>query len=407
MATSPNYSWPEPDNTDLVKNGALAIRTMGNAIDTTMATMTPKSTYTAKGSIAAATGASTPANLSVGNNGETLVADSSTSTGLRYNGNYAAGKNKIINGDFGVWQRGTSFSITGQAYLVDRWLWTGGGSGATRTLTQQTFTPGTAPVAGYEGTYFARYTQSVAGTGSTYNQFQTRLEDVRLFAGQTATISFWAKADATRSLDLYIGQNFGSGGSGAVETAFTGSPVSLTTSWARYTATVTVPSVSGKTIGTGSYLYFYFGMPNNVVQTIDYWGVQLEQGSVATAFNTATGTVQGELAACQRYYYRSIAFLSYATFATSTPAASTTVIYQMPFLVPSTLRAAPTVVDWSTLRVNDAYSANPSVSALILNDSSSNLVGLAITSSGLTQGRSYRLEANNSTSAYIGVGAEL
>jgi hypothetical protein len=84
MATSPNYSWPEPDNTDLVKNGALAIRTMGNAIDTTMATMTPKSTYTAKGSIAAATGASTPANLSVGTNGQYLQADSTAATGLKW-----------------------------------------------------------------------------------------------------------------------------------------------------------------------------------------------------------------------------------------------------------------------------------------------------------------------------------
>jgi hypothetical protein len=87
MATSPNYSWPEPDNTDLVKNGALAIRTMGNAIDTTMATMTPKSTYTAKGSIAAATAASTPANLSVGSNYGFLQADSAQSTGLAWNNN--------------------------------------------------------------------------------------------------------------------------------------------------------------------------------------------------------------------------------------------------------------------------------------------------------------------------------
>jgi hypothetical protein len=84
MATSPNYGWLEPDNTDLVKNGALAIRTLGNAIDTTMATMTPKSTYTAKGSIAAATAASTPANLSVGTNGTILVADSTASTGLKW-----------------------------------------------------------------------------------------------------------------------------------------------------------------------------------------------------------------------------------------------------------------------------------------------------------------------------------
>lgn len=84
MATSPNYSWPEPDNTDLVKNGALAIRTMGNAIDTTMATMTPKSTFTAKGSIAAATAASTPANVSVGTNGQVLTADSTASTGVAW-----------------------------------------------------------------------------------------------------------------------------------------------------------------------------------------------------------------------------------------------------------------------------------------------------------------------------------
>ncbi len=84
MATSPIYSWPEPDNTDLVKNGALAIRTLGNAIDTTMATMTPKSTFTAKGSIAAATAASTPANLSVGTNGQVLTADSTAATGLKW-----------------------------------------------------------------------------------------------------------------------------------------------------------------------------------------------------------------------------------------------------------------------------------------------------------------------------------
>jgi len=84
MATSPNYSWPEPDNTDLVKNGALAIRTLGNAIDTTMATMTPKSLVDAKGDLITATANDTPARLAVGNNGETLVADSSTSTGLKW-----------------------------------------------------------------------------------------------------------------------------------------------------------------------------------------------------------------------------------------------------------------------------------------------------------------------------------
>jgi hypothetical protein len=57
---------------------------MGNAIDTTMGTMTPKSTFTAKGSIAAATAASTPANVSVGTNGQVLTADSTAATGVAW-----------------------------------------------------------------------------------------------------------------------------------------------------------------------------------------------------------------------------------------------------------------------------------------------------------------------------------
>lgn len=86
MATSPNFGWLEPDNTDLVKNGALAIRTLGNAIDTTMATMTPKSIVDAKGDLIAATANDTPARLAVGSNGQCLVADSTASTGLAWQG---------------------------------------------------------------------------------------------------------------------------------------------------------------------------------------------------------------------------------------------------------------------------------------------------------------------------------
>jgi hypothetical protein len=94
MATSPNYSWPEPDNTDLVKNGALAIRTMGNAIDTTMATMVPKTIVDAKGDIIAATAADTVARLAVGANNTVLTADSSTATGLKWAA--AAGGGKVL-----------------------------------------------------------------------------------------------------------------------------------------------------------------------------------------------------------------------------------------------------------------------------------------------------------------------
>jgi hypothetical protein len=84
MATSPIYGWLEPDNTDLVKNGALAIRTLGNAIDTTMGTMTPKSIVDAKGDLIAATANDTPARLAVGTNGQVLTADSTAATGLAW-----------------------------------------------------------------------------------------------------------------------------------------------------------------------------------------------------------------------------------------------------------------------------------------------------------------------------------
>jgi hypothetical protein len=84
MATSPIYNWPEPDNTDLVKNGALAMRTLGDAIDTTMGTMVAKTIVDAKGDLIAATAADTVSRLAVGTNGQYLQADSTAATGLKW-----------------------------------------------------------------------------------------------------------------------------------------------------------------------------------------------------------------------------------------------------------------------------------------------------------------------------------
>jgi hypothetical protein len=275
--TNMDFTWVTSDDTNAIQNAIVD----------------------AKGDLIAASAADTPARLAVGNNGETLVADSSTSTGLRYRADFAAGKNKIINGDFGIWQRGTSFTSTGNNYWADRW--TCESNVTNRTLSQQTFTPGTAPVAGYEGTYFARY--ATTQTGSFSSNIRQHIEDVRTLAGQTATISFWMKADSARTIPIGYAQVFGSGGSGTVAAVITS--FSVTTSWQRFTATFSVPSISGKTIGTNSYLLPFFSFDNQASATIDIWGVQLEAGSVATAFQTATGTIQGELSACQRYYQKS------------------------------------------------------------------------------------------------------
>ena len=82
--TTPNYGWPVPTSTDLVKDGAVAIESLGDAADATMATMVPKSIVDAKGDIIAATAADTVSRLAVGANNTVLTADSSTATGLKW-----------------------------------------------------------------------------------------------------------------------------------------------------------------------------------------------------------------------------------------------------------------------------------------------------------------------------------
>jgi hypothetical protein len=353
----------------------------------------------------------------VGNDGETLVADSSTATGLSYQANFAAGKNKIINGDFGVWQRGTSFSNPASAaFTSDRWSVVWDGSGATRTISRETFTPATAPVAGYEYPYFYRYAQSVAGSGANYNLFQTRLEDVRTFAGQTVTISFWGKAAATTSIvKLNLEQEFGTGGSpsATVSTDIASTDFSLTTSWQRFTVTTTVPSISGKTIGTTTpgFLGLRVWIPVNATFTLDFFGFQIESGSVATAFQTATGTLQGELAACQRYYQRLVAANNSSQMAIGPAWAFNANGADMVYKLTTEMRVAPTTLDYSSLShfqwQGISVSNTPATIAYDTNINSRYNAGVTFAkTSGYTSGGNYFILVNSSD-AYIGFGAEL
>ena len=321
--------------------------------------------------------------------------------------NFAAGKNKIINGDFGIWQRGTSFSNPASGiYCADRFKTIHNGTGATRTVSQQTFTVGTAPVAGYEGQYFMRYAVSVAGSSNTFQGMNQYIEDVRTFAGQTVTVSFWAKADASRTVNVDLTQNFGSGGSSTVFVSLSVASAAVTTSWQRFTFTGTVASIAGKTIGTGSALVFGYYAPAATVSTIDIWGVQIEAGSDATPFQTATGTIQGELAACQLYYWRGSTTNSYGSWGGGSASSTTQVNAIIP--LPVQMRTSPSAVDFSTLRVNDTAAAYIVTGLTLSGDTSANTALVnATVASGLTQFRYHVLQNNNSTAGYIGFTAEL
>jgi len=381
-----------------------AIQTQMNsklATTTAATTYIPNALTDAKGDLVTATANDTPARLAVGANGETLVADSSTSTGLRYQANFAAGKNKIINGDFGIWQRGTSFALSStSAYTADRFM--GDAGSMAYTFNRQTFTPATAPVAGYEGTYFYR-ALAVSGSGG-YPKIMQKIEDVRTFAGQAVTLSFWAKASSALTVSPDLIQEFGSGGSATVYTGVVAT--SITTSWVRYSINYTVPSISGKTIGTGSSLTLSFNLPNSGTASFDIWGVQLEAGSVATAFQTATGTIQGELAACQRYYYRVTNPNSTSDAMMPTGFAIATTQANMWFNAAVSMRVTPTSVESANIRFFDGVNVfTPTIS---LSAGSEKIFGIAGVTTGLTQFRPYyAIAATGVNSSYIGWSAEL
>jgi hypothetical protein len=211
--------------------------------------------------------------------------------------------------------------------------WDGTG---TTTFSRQSFTAGAAPVAGYEYSYFLRAAMS---SGSTFLGIAQKIEDVRTFANQTITISFWAKATSSVTITPLVRQDFGAGGSTLVDTYAT--PQTLTSSWVRYSTTVAVPSISGKTIGTSSFTQVYpivYTSGTIASNTVDIWGIQVEAANTATAFQTATGTLQGELAACQRYYYQ--VFPSAGQFITSGSQYSSTLCL-LAIQLPVTMRTLP------------------------------------------------------------------
>jgi hypothetical protein len=326
-----------------------------------------------------------------------------------------AGKNKIINGDFAINQRAFTSTTTTNTFGFDRWLLTA--SDGTRTYSAQTFTTGAAPVADYESTNFARLVSTGQTITTAFTALNQKIEDVRTFAGQTVTVSFFAKASTgTPSVAASLWQEFGSGGSATTQQ---GSKIAITSSWARYSVTISVPSVSGKTIGSSSDLRLflitsagstrdaYTGSLGIQSVTIDFWGVQLEYGSKATPFQTATGTIQGERAACMRYYQRINAVTAYGGFGaiarvtnTGSNGVSAWVTTSIPLRVPAT--SLDVGGDW---QVYGTIAAG--ITGLTLQSENPNTLAFFGTSSGAVASRIETIIASNNAASFIGWSAEL
>jgi len=334
--------------------------------------------------------------------------DLSGSVNLLQSTQYAAGKNALINGGFDIWQRGTSFANAANAsYVADRWCVETSG---TTTISRQT----TGVPAGSQ--YVMR--NAVGATSSFVNVWQgLEIADTVRFQGKTVTVSVklrksvgFVTSNLTLSLYKYAtgNQNPVTGLGGTVITSVTISNATLpigtgSSDW--YTATITAAVPNDNTANE---------LAVRVNQTAtdangSYWEIgqaQLELGSTASEFSRAGGTIQGELAACQRYYVRFGGLTAYQVLGSSYNVSTTKANGVIALPVP--MRTIPTSLDSSTLCVQDSNDAiSATLTSVALADAGNQTIRITSTGVSLNDNLPGVLLTNNSTSGFIGFSAEL
>ena len=325
-------------------------------------------------------------------------------SGVSVNENIA-GKNLVINGGMDIWQRGTSFANLYNTYTADRWQNYSGVTGI--TLSQV--------ASGLTGFSYALRSQRNSGGTSTGTMYVGQsLESVNSipFAGKTATFSFYARCGSNFSptgSQITATLQYGTGTDNNIYSGFTGgtaivtAATTLTTSWQRFTYTATFAS-------TSTQIGFYFSsVPTGTAGANDYFditGVQLEIAPQATPFSRAGGSIGGELALCQRYYWQvGAGVLGPAV------AISTSNLYGYVY-TPVSMRLSPPTVTAYTLVIQNAgftgYSSVTTASSLSISNGSSNIVGINFTSNvtSYSVGSNNWISQNNGSS-YLSLSAEL
>jgi hypothetical protein len=313
---------------------------------------------------------------------------------------YTAGKNKLINGDFGVWQRGTSSAASG-INTADRWFCAIGG---TVTFSQDTSIPSDV---------FTQYSLKwTTGASSSFGQIFQAMERALVIPmrGEPMAFSIYVRTTGTAfsgtlRLVAYYSNSTDAYASSTSVTVTGAQTITPTGTWTRYTGTFTVPSDA---VG------LRIGVEPSVVQAsgvvVYFAGAQLEQGSTATAFQTASGTIQGELALCQRYYQRftsGTVFGSMPVYAVS----STSTIIRGFVSTPVSLRTIPTAVDFSALGWETNFGGTvTSISNATFYSTCGSAAAPVVefTTTGVSASPVYyTIVTNNNAAGYLGLSAEL
>jgi hypothetical protein len=329
--------------------------------------------------------------------------------------------NPLINGAFTVAQRGTSVAIAANAggYTLDRWYAQSVATGSALTISRQT-TNDSTNLPNIQ--YCARVQRNSGQTATGSILFSQSMESINSipFAGKVVTMSFYARAGANYSatanaLSVYLISGTGTDQLRGAGNSYTGEtfPINnqtatLTTTWQRFTFTGTVPATSTE-------LAFYpIFAPTGTAGANDYYeitGCQIDIGTVALPFRTTASTYQGELAACQRYYYRTLATGNFSRFGIGQVTSTTTAYCYVNF--PVIMRIAPTSLETTGTPANYALT-NAAAGAVALSagplfdsaNTSGSLLNNAVTA-GLIGGNATQFLSNNNTSAYLGWSAEL
>jgi hypothetical protein len=289
---------------------------------------------------------------------------------------YDIGRNLIHNSLFNVAQRALPITATG--YSLDRWraeIVTD-----TASFSQAALADADRTALGDEEALNALQNVFTGNAAAgAYDMIQQRIETPRRLSGKTITVSFYAKAvSGAPKLGISLDQVWN-----GVATTGAGTAVTLGTVWARYTATITVPSGSGKVQASTDYtqlnLWFSSGATNATragsvgVQsgTVQLWGVQLEVGTIATPLEKLDP--QQDWAKCQRFYELVPRYIFNVGYATASGAQN---FGSCSFSVQK--RASPTITFANTTYTN--------ATGLTLNGSSPSLVSMFAASNGATAG---------------------
>lgn len=312
-------------------------------------------------------------------------------------------KNRIINGSFDVWQRGTSFSgNTGQRYVADR-FYTRSNSGLTSVVaSRQT---------GDQARYCLRFGRedSTSGLGFTWATQNLEWANIIGLLGQQCTISFRARKGAGLSGTAQLGvrqsssENPGmSSGGGFVsgDTVLLSQNLSLTTSWQTFSYQFT-PTSAAKTLAV------VFGWTPTGTATNDYIEIELlqvEPGAVATTFERRHIALEESL--CHYYFQRLSSPAAYTQFGVGNASSSSAALALVRFR--RAMRSPPTVTTSGNFALGRvAAAASLSSFSFIGNTSLDAALFSSTGSSGLVAGESVRLISDNNTSAYIDLNAEI